>query len=135
MRNSRLVMLEPYLRQLETGVMQDRCVTHRELRRAVPPEHFAYRQQLSGQTLALACRWLLAGWAIRHGAVSSDDWDEANALCNPNREAAGAWDHEAPEESLPPLLKNCYDGLDLWVASPYGLIGGPAQATPWQAPR
>ena len=58
-RNSRLVKLEPYLRRLETGVVQDRRVTRRHLRRAVPPEHFAYRRQLSGQTLALVCRWLL----------------------------------------------------------------------------
>ena len=46
-----------------------------------------------------------------------------NAFCNPNREAAGAWDHEAPQESLPPWLQRFYDGLDVWVASPYGLAG------------
>ena len=68
-RNSRPVMLEPYLRRLETGVVQDRRVTRREPRRAVPLEHFAYRRQLLGQSLALACRWLLAGWAIQHGEV------------------------------------------------------------------
>ena len=103
--------------------MQDRRVTRRELRRAVPPELFACQRQLSGQMLALACRWLLAGRAIQQGEVWSDDWDEANAFCNPNREAAGAWDHEAPEESLSPWLHRFYDGLDVWVASPYGLAG------------
>ena len=56
MRNSRLVMLEPYLQRLETGVVQDRRVTSRHLRRTVPPEHFAVRRQLSGQNLALSCR-------------------------------------------------------------------------------
>ena len=81
-RNSRPVMLEPYLR-LETGVVQDRRVTRREFRRAVPPEHFAHRRQMSGQTLALACRWLLTCWATRHGEVWSDDWDEANAFLQP----------------------------------------------------
>ena len=40
-RNSRPVMLKPYLRRLETGVVQDRTITRRELRRAVPSEHFA----------------------------------------------------------------------------------------------
>ena len=95
-RKSRPVMLKPYLWRLEAGVVQDRWVTHRELRRAVPPEHFAYRRQLSGQTMALAYRWLLAGWAIQHGVVWSDDRDEANAFCNPDREAAVACDHEAP---------------------------------------
>ena len=55
-RNNRPVMLEPYHRRLETGVAQDRRVTRRELRRVVPPEHFAYRRQLSGELLALACR-------------------------------------------------------------------------------
>ena len=86
-RNSRPVMLEPDLRRLETGVVHDRRVNRRELRRAVPPEHFAYRQHRPGQTVALPCRRLLAGWAIWHGAVSSDDGDEANALCNSNCEA------------------------------------------------
>ena len=60
-RNSRPVMPEPDLRRLETGVVQERPVTRRELRRAVSPEHFAHQRQLSGQTLALACRWRLAG--------------------------------------------------------------------------
>ena len=122
-RNSRPVMLEPYLMLLETGVVQDRRVTRRELRGAVPTEHFAYRRQLSGQTLALAYRWLLTYWAIKHRELWSDDWNEANALCNPDQEAAGAWDHEAPEESLSPWLQRFYDRLDLWVASPYGLAG------------
>ena len=121
--NSQPVMLEPYLRWLETGVVQDRRVTRRELRRAVPPEHFAYQRQLSDQSLALACRWLLAGWAIQHGEVWSNGWDEANAFCNPDREAAGAWDHEAPQESLSPWFQCFYDGLDGWVASPYSLVG------------
>ena len=40
-----------------------------------------------------------------------------------DREAAGAWDQEAPEESLSPWLQRFYDGLDVWVASPYGLAG------------
>ena len=89
----------------------------------MPPEHIAYHRHLSGQTVALACRWLLAGWAIQHGAVWSDDWDDANAFCNPNREAAGAWDPEAPEESPSLWLRKFYDGLDVRVASPYGLLG------------
>ena len=40
-RKSQPVMPEPYLQRLETGVVQDRRVTRRELRRVVPPEHFA----------------------------------------------------------------------------------------------
>ena len=68
---------------------------------------------MSGRTLALTCRWLLAGWAIQHGEVWSDDWDEANAICTPGQEAAGAWDHKAPEESLSPWLQSFYDGLDV----------------------
>ena len=112
-RNSRPVMREPYLRGPEAGVLQDRRVTRRELRRAVPPEHFAYWRQLTGQSLALACCWLLAGWAIRHGEVWSDDCDEVNAFCNPDCDAAGAWDHKAPEESLLPWLQHFYDGVDV----------------------
>ena len=72
-RNSKPVMRKPYLRRLETGVVQDPRVTRRELRRAVPQEHFAYRRQMSGETLAVACRWLLTYWAIRHGEFWSDD--------------------------------------------------------------
>ena len=53
----------------------------------------------------------------------SEDWHEAIAFCNPEREAAGAGNHEAPKESLAPWLKNFYDVLDVWVASPYGLAG------------
>ena len=94
--------------------MQDCRVTRRELRRDAPPGHFAYQRQLSGQPLALSCCWQLAGWAIQHGEVWSNDWDEANAFCNPDREAAGSWDHEASEESLSPWLHNFYDGLDVW---------------------
>ena len=33
------------------------------------------------------------------------------------------WDHEATEESLSPWLQRLYDGLHVWVASPYGLAG------------
>ena len=112
MRNSQPVMLEPYLRRLETGVVH-----------AVPLEHFAYGRQLPGQTIALACRWLLAGWAIQHGEVWSDDLDEANAFCTPDRGASGAWDHKALEESLSPWLQGFYHGLDVWVASPYTPAG------------
>ena len=43
-RNSRPIMLEPYLRGLKRGVVQECRVTRCELRRAMPPEHFAYRQ-------------------------------------------------------------------------------------------
>ena len=46
--NTRSIMLEPYLRRLETGVLQKRTVTRWELRLAVPPGHFAYRRPLSG---------------------------------------------------------------------------------------
>ena len=123
MGNSRPVMLEPYLWRLETGVVQGRPVTRRELRCGVPPEHLAYGRQLACRTVALACRWLLAGSAIQHGAVCLDDWNKANALCNPNPAAAGVRDHEVPEESLSPRLHNLYDGLDVWVASPYGQAG------------
>ena len=123
MRNNWPVMLEPYLLQLEKSVVQDRRVTCRELRRAVPPEHFAYRRQLSGQRLALACRWLLTGWAIQHREVCSDDRDQANALCNLDREMARAWDNIAPAESLSPWLQRFYDALDVCVASPYVLTG------------
>ena len=61
----------------------------------------------------------MAGWTIKHGEVWSDDWDEANAFCNPDQEAAGAWAQEAPHESLSAWFRRLYDGLDVWVASPY----------------
>ena len=38
-----------------------------------PPENLPFRRQSSGQTIALACRSLLAGWAIQLGEVWSDD--------------------------------------------------------------
>ena len=104
MPNSRPVMLEAYLRRLETGVVHTHRVTRRELRRAVPVEHFAHRGQLLGQTVAMTCCQLLAGCAIQHGDTWSDDWNEANALGNQDREAAGAWDHENPEELCRPSL-------------------------------
>ena len=105
-RNNRPVMLEPWLRRLETGVVQDLRVTRRQLRRALPPKHFAYQRQMSGQSLAVACRWLLAGRAIQQIEVWSDDWDEANAFCDPDGEAAVAGVHEAPGESLSLWLYN-----------------------------
>ena len=103
---SAAVMLKPWLRRLETGVVQDLRVTRRQLRRALPPKHFAYQRQMSGQSLAVACRWLLAGRAIQHIEVWSDDLEEANAFCDPDGEAAVAGVHEAPGESLSLWLYN-----------------------------
>ena len=46
-----------------------------------------------------------------------------NAFCNPDCEGVGVWDHKVPKEVRSPWLQNFYDGLDVWVASPYGLAG------------
>ena len=128
-RNNRPVMQEPYLRRLETGVVQDRRVTRREPRRAVPPEHFAYRRQLSGQTLALSCRWLLTYSAIRHAEIWSDDWDEANAFCNPDREVSGGVGSRGPGGIFvalaPALLPRARRMGGLPIRA-----GGPVQAEP-----
>ena len=122
-RNSRPVMLEPYLRHLKTGMVEERRMSHRKRQWAVPPKLFAYRHQLSGQMLALTCQWLLAGWVLRYGAVWSDNWGKANVFCNPNRSGRDALDHQAPEESPSPWLLCFYDTMEVWVASPYSLAG------------
>ena len=53
----------------------------------------------------------------------SDNCGEANACCNLDREATGAWDHEAPEESVSPGLQDLYNELHVRVASLYSLAG------------
>ena len=47
----------------------------------------------------------------------------ANAFCNPDCGATGARDYVDPEGFLSPWLQELYNGLDVWVASRYGLAG------------
>ena len=72
-RSNRPNILEPYQCRLETGVVQERRMSRKERRGAVATELFVYRRQLSAPMLALACRWLLAGWVQQHGTIWSDD--------------------------------------------------------------
>ena len=73
-------MLLLYLRVLETGMVHERRMSRRERPHAVPTELFACCRHLSGHTLTVACRLLLAGWSLRYSEVWSNNWDEANAI-------------------------------------------------------
>ena len=75
-RNSRTVMHEPYVRGLETGMVQERLMDDLDCRRVVLPQLFAYGRQLSCQMMVVRCRWLLARWVVRYGTVWSDYSDE-----------------------------------------------------------
>ena len=72
-RNSRPVMLEPYLRHWQTNVVHKRQMSRGEHRCTVLPGRFVYRRQLLGQMFALACWWLLVGWVLRCAEVWSDN--------------------------------------------------------------
>lgn len=85
-RNSRPIMLEPYVRRVESCNVFQRMQRRLEANRSIPSCMGAYRRQLSPQRLALTVRWFIAVWASMGSDVFIGDWDEENAFCNVPRD-------------------------------------------------
>jgi hypothetical protein len=122
LKNSRPVLLEPYLRRLESSVVFRRLQRSMELNGTMPSSMLAYRRQLSPQYAAMVGRLLLAHWTAMGHEVHIADWDEENAFCNvPRGAAAVVAGTDAPE--LAPWLQQFYGAMDVYVVTPHGLAG------------
>ena len=122
LKNSRPVLLEPYLRRLEATCVFRRQQRRLEGRGALPSCMFAYRRQLRPQHAALLGRWLIAAWAAPGSPVLLADWDEVDAFCNVPHTACGV----LAGEDCPGLddwLTEFYPGLDVYVVSRHPLTG------------
>ena len=80
LKNSRPVLLEPFLRRMESTAVFRRLQRLLELRGGMPSCMLAYRRQLSPQQAALLGRALLAAWTADGSEVHIADWDENQAL-------------------------------------------------------
>ena len=107
LRNSRPVLLEPFIRRLEATIAFRRFMHHLESTGGLPSSMFAYRRQLPPQEAALLLRWLIAYWVSCGVIVSMADWYEINAYCNIPRAAAG------------PLLDLLCEGFGAWMRQYY----------------
>ena len=107
LRNSRPVLLEPFVRRLEASIIYRRLMHHLESRGGVPSNMFAYRRQMPPQHAALLLRWLIAYWASSGASVHMGDWDERDAFCN------------IPRTDASPLLNLLYSGFGSWVEDYY----------------
>ena len=79
--NSRPILLEAYLRRLDSGCVF-RTFQVRAQWAATPPFHCACRRQLSPQLCVGFCRWGMAYWAGRYSTLCLADYDEFHAFCN-----------------------------------------------------
>ena len=81
LRNSRPILVEPYLRRVEATIVFHRWRAAQETCAEFPSEMLAYRAQQSGSQAVLVLRSLLAYWAVL-ADVGLVDWDESSAFCN-----------------------------------------------------
>ena len=87
--NSGPILLEPYLRRLESSNVFLRQQQRSEWTACVPPNHFAYRKQLSPQLCAITCRWLTWWFAHDHGKVFIIDWDREQCILQHHQKRYG----------------------------------------------
>ena len=122
LKNSRPVLLEPYLRRLESSIVFRRLQRFLELHSCLPSSMLAYRRQLSPQDAAVLGRQLLACWTADGSEVHIADWDEENAFCNVPRHAArDVVGEEGP--GLAAWLQQFYGALQVFLVTPFGLAG------------
>ena len=120
LRNSRPVLLEPFLRRAAASCFLRRLQRLLEHNHRLPSSMLAYRRQLSPQHAALARRWLIAHWTACGSDVCVVDWDESNAFCNIPRDDL----FRLAEDWCPGLgawARDYYDSLRICVVTPYGL--------------
>ena len=118
--NSRPILLEPYLRRLESSNVFLRQQERSEWFQWTPPSHYAHRKQLSPQMCAITCRWLTWWYAHTNGKVFIIDWDESNAFCNTIRHGM---DKLFPREALQVerWAEQFFGSFRIYVVSPFGL--------------
>lgn len=120
LKNSRPVILAPYIRRLEASCWLRRLHDFLEGRHMIPSTMGPYRRQMSPQQIALLGRWLITHWTASGYVVRVIDWDESNAFCNVPRDDVGAvtgdWCHGAAD-----WLRSFYDSLQVRVVTPHGL--------------
>jgi hypothetical protein len=122
LKNSRPVILEPYLRRLESSVVFRRMQRHMELTGGLPSCMLAYRRQLAPQQAAILGRMLILLWTAAGEEVHVAAWDEENAFCNVPRTTA----HDVIGPGAPGLaawLQQFYGALPAYVVTPHGLSG------------
>ena len=135
LRNSRPVLLEPFLCRAEATAVFRRLQTRAEAAGLFPAGVFAYRRQVPAQLAGQVGRLLVAAWASAEGEVFVADWDESNAFCNI------PWDGAAAllEPLLPGLgawMRRFYARMEVRVVTPfgltdpYGLVHSPARPGP-----
>ena len=120
--NSRPILLEPYLRRLESSNVFLRQQQRSKWTAWVPPNHFAYRKQPSPQMCAITCPWLVWWSAHYCGKVFIIDWDESNAFCNTIRKNM---DSLFPSDALhvEEWAERFFNSFEIYVVSPFGLAG------------
>ena len=118
--NSRPILLEPYLRRLESSNVFLRQQERSKWFQWTPPSHYAYRKQLSPQMCAITCRWLTWWYAHTNGKVFIINWDESNAFCNTIRHDM---DKLFPREALQVerWAEQFFGSFRIYVVSPFGL--------------
>ena len=120
LRNSRPILLEPFLRRLEATAVFRRVLSHLEASGLIPSSMFAYRPQQSPQQAAMLTRWLIAYWATIAICVCAGDWDESNAYCNiPRSDAIPLLDLLSP--GFGDWLCQFYKDFAIHVVTPHGL--------------
>lgn len=121
--NSRPVLLGPYLRRLESGVVYNRYMGSAERLGAIPPSHYAYRKGMSPQHCAMFSRWAIAHWIKEHGNLYLIDWDESNAFCNVQRKGLDSLEPDRPQLWIEDWAESFFGKVQVSVVSPWGLVG------------
>lgn len=120
LRNSRPVLLEPFVRRLEATAIFKRLQHQLEQDGSIPSCMFAYRRQIPPQHAGLTARWLIGIWASNGDDVCIADWDESNAFCNISHEDAPAVLNPLHPE-LGEWMQQFYGALQVHVITPFGL--------------
>ena len=123
LENSRPILLEPYLRRLESFIVFKRLQFAMETTHWIPSSMFAYRAQLSPQQASILCRWLIAHWCQLYGSMYIADWDEKNAFCNVITSQLDDINGNHPELNVSDWITRFYGQFKVMINTPYGLAG------------
>ena len=121
LRNSRPILLEPFVRRLESAAIFQRLMARAERDYWLDPWVFSYRKQVNPLYLALLVRWAIAYWALDLGCIHVSDWDESNAFCNLNRVDLQALLRDFPALDCGDWVDWFYSSFACYVQTPYGL--------------
>ena len=114
--------VELHLRRLESSNIFRGQQQRSEWTTWLPPNHYAYGEQLSPQMCVITCRWLVWWFAHYYGKVFIIDWDESNAFCNivrKNMDSLFTSDVLHIEE----WAERFFNSFEIYMVSPYGFAG------------